>query len=228
MRTTQTLAEVAGANAREIRRRAGVTLEQVAKAARYHGLPWTTGRVGSFESGRVGAKLETLVLVAQVLGVVTGERVSLADLFARDPADGDGRAVMNDVITMDLELLRGVLSGDPVQLPIKSVAGARERLASTHAAMEADFASWHPTLRRVNLGLRQKVYADFSEADYKLAKSLGVSNPVHAAAAMAKQWGMTFVAKRDELAGPDANQQKRGRVSRELKAELRKVLDGES
>jgi hypothetical protein len=42
---------------------------------------------------------------------------------------------------------------------------------------------------------------------------------------MAHRWRRTFVAERDKRAGADANAQRRGHVSRELKAELRKVLD---
>jgi hypothetical protein len=37
-------------------------------------------------------------------------------------------------------------------------------------------------------------------------------------------WHSTFSDERDQRAGPDANQQKRGRISRELRAELEKAL----
>ena len=58
-------------------------------------------------------------------------------------------------------------------------------------------------------------------------KSLG-ADPYHGSLAMAKLWGRTFVAERDRRAGPDANAEKRGQISRQLKAELQKVLaDGD-
>jgi hypothetical protein len=41
---------------------------------------------------------------------------------------------------------------------------------------------------------------------------------------MAELWGRTFVAERDRRAGPDVNAQRRGRISRQLKAELQKAL----
>jgi hypothetical protein len=41
---------------------------------------------------------------------------------------------------------------------------------------------------------------------------------------MAKRWKRTFVAERDRRAGPDANAQRRGQVSRQLKAELKEAL----
>lgn len=37
---------------------------------------------------------------------------------------------------------------------------------------------------------------------------------------MAKLWGRTFNAERDDRAGPDPNAQRRGQISRKLKAEL--------
>ena len=59
-----------------------------------------------------------------------------------------------------------------------------------------------------------------------MCKNIGVETDI-GAAAMAKLWGRTFVAERDRRAGPDANSQKRGQISRQLKAELQKVLADE-
>jgi hypothetical protein len=56
-----------------------------------------------------------------------------------------------------------------------------------------------------------------------MCKRIGVE-PFAGAAAMAKLWGKTFVARRDELAGLDANAQRRGRISRQLKAELQELI----
>ena len=43
---------------------------------------------------------------------------------------------------------------------------------------------------------------------------------------MAAQWRKSYSAERDQRAGAGANAQKKGRVARELKAELKAVLDG--
>jgi hypothetical protein len=75
----------------------------------------------------------------------------------------------------------------------------------------------------VDPSLYQRVWRDFREADERICKSLGVE-PNVGIAAMAKLWGKTFVAYRDELAGPGANAQQRGQVSRKLKAELREAM----
>ena len=61
------------------------------------------------------------------------------------------------------------------------------------------------------------------EADYRMAQSVGIAKEM-AAAEMQALWGRSFTAERDHRAGPDANPQKRGRVSRELKAELRAAV----
>ena len=91
------VAKVVGANAREIRLEAGVTLDRLAVAMKLCGLRWSTGRIGSFESGHVPARIETLYTVALALGQATGRSVSLADLFA-----GDDEVVINDELTVDL------------------------------------------------------------------------------------------------------------------------------
>jgi hypothetical protein len=55
-----------------------------------------------------------------------------------------------------------------------------------------------------------------------MCKNIGVDRFL--AAAMAALWGRTFSAERDNRAGPDANAQRRGQVSRQLKAELQQVI----
>jgi hypothetical protein len=56
--------------------------------------------------------------------------------------------------------------------------------------------------------------------DQRVAASLGLNTEQLCDAAV-QLWGTVFSAERDRRAGPDANPQKRGRVTRELKAELK-------
>jgi hypothetical protein len=65
---------------------------------------------------------------------------------------------------------------------------------------------------------------DFSESDARMCKNIGVDQ-VLGAAAMAALWRRTFTAERDHRAGPDANAQRRGQISRQLKAELQEVIN---
>ena len=62
-----------------------------------------------------------------------------------------------------------------------------------------------------------------SDSDLRMCRNIGVDRDL-GAAAMMKLWGKPFTAKRDELTEPGANAQRRGQVSRRLKAELVKVV----
>ena len=57
------------------------------------------------------------------------------------------------------------------------------------------------------------------ESDMRMCKSIGVDLGT-GAAAMAKLWGKPFSAERDSRAEPGANAQRKGQISRQLKAEL--------
>ena len=103
------IAEAAGRNARALRLGAGVKLDDFALAAKSYGLPWTSGRVGDFESGRASPSLPTLYAVAAALGQVIGRPVSLVELFA-----GEGSVQINEKLSVKLSVLRDALSGDRV------------------------------------------------------------------------------------------------------------------
>jgi transcriptional regulator with XRE-family HTH domain len=198
------VAKAVGVNAQAIRRAADVNLEQFALAATLYGLPWTTGRVGDFESGRVSPSFPTLYAVAAALGHAIGRPVSLLELFA-----GDGPVEINDRLIVDLSELRSALSGEAVSARAKPKA-------KLSAVVTPNWAGISPTLHL-------RVLNDFREADARICKSAGVA-PDIGAAVMAKLWRRTFTAKRDQLAGPDANAQRKGQISRQLKAELEKAL----
>jgi hypothetical protein len=83
----------------------------------------------------------------------------------------------------------------------------------------------HLARRRVPVGVTRQVARDYGKPESLLARDVGLDSLI---AAMAAVWQKSSNAKRDDLAGPDANAQKKGRVARELKAELKAVLDGES
>ena len=68
----------------------------MARAAQRYGLPWTSGRVGDFESGRTAPSLPTLVAAAAALGEAIGRPVSLAELVT-----GKGQVHINDQLSLD-------------------------------------------------------------------------------------------------------------------------------
>lgn len=85
-------------------------------------------------------------------------------------------------------------------------------------------AHWPKRLRTVKPDLRLDVRRDFSESDARMCKNIGVDQFL-GAAAMAALWRRTFTAERNHRAGPDANAQRRGQISRQLKAELQEVIN---
>ena len=71
-----------------------------------------------------------------------------------------------------------------------------------------------------------RLLSDYGEPEQRLARDLGLDRE-RLAAEMAALWRRSFHAERDRRAGADANAQKKGRVARKLKAELKTVLDGD-
>ena len=123
---------------------------------------------------------------------------ALSDVVGRPVAiadlfAGEGDVAINDQLTVGLSALRAALSGEPVHVPL---AGA--------GALTAGAVGLPGTLR---------------ESDMRMCKSIGVDLGT-GAAAMAKLWGKPFSAERDSRAEPGANAQRKGQISRQLKAEL--------
>src|SRR4029079_10690638 len=78
------VAVVIGRNCREIRDKAGVTQNELAKYARAAGLNWSASKVGDFESGRNAPTFATVLAATVALTNATGQQVLLADLLAFD------------------------------------------------------------------------------------------------------------------------------------------------
>jgi transcriptional regulator with XRE-family HTH domain len=197
------IAKVIGANARNLRKQAGVNLDRFALACRLCGLPWSTGRIGDFESGRVLPNLEVVYAVALALQQVTRQPVTLADLLA-----GEGPVQINDRLTVDTSALADAMTG-------QSVTGETENYRKLSEAAER-----FTTKQAVPVMLQS-----FREADERVCRSIGVTRE-RAAAAMYKLWGHTFSDERDDRARaePDANTQRKGQISRQLKAQLEKAI----
>jgi DNA-binding XRE family transcriptional regulator len=196
---------------------AGLNLDQFATIARSHGLPWSTARMVAFERGRVSPTLPTLIALAATLADVTKQPFTLADLFAVED-----RIEVNKTMTLPALKLRKILGGEPVALTISDTPDEGKQFRQAlKEAMNLD--SWPESLREVHWGHVREVMSSFTEADLRVARSLEISR-LMAAAAMYEKWKMSFTAKRDQEAKPGDNAQARGRISRELKAELSEFL----
>lgn len=110
---------------------------------------------------------------------------------------GDGKVTLSPGVSVPLELLRAALDGH--------LGGSPGSLVPARLVSDA-------------------VERSLLEADYRMAHSVGIA-PELAAAVMQELWGRSFTTERDRRAGADANPQKRGRISRELKAELHEAVN---
>lgn len=205
---TRSLAETAGATARELRLEAGKSLEDVAAAARSYGSRWSSGSVGDFEAGRTALTLPTLLVAIAALGDVIGRPLKLSALFV-----GSENVGINPDLTLPLSKLGPMLCGEaaitfPVARPVRGALSGQR--------------IW-PIRGGVDNKLHIRVLNDFRESDRRMCKSLEV-NSDDGAWAMASLWGKTFTAQRDELIPPGAKAQRRGHVSRQLKSDLQTKL----
>ena len=220
-----TVAEVLGRTARALR--GDRKVELVAHAAKSAGLNWGTGRIADLEAGRVSPTLPTLFALCGAFGFLLDRPVKLAELFA-----GNGQVTLIPGVAVELAELRAALSGKPVDpgptqfIAIVGLAGAIAANEQLVAAMKERGIDPPGVIKA---GVRehpaaQRVQPSLLEADYRMAKSLGLDRD-QAPVEMAALWGRSFTAERDRRAGPDANPQKRGRISRELKAQLQEAIN---
>lgn len=223
MTESKPLAEVVGLNARNHRLRHDATLEDVSRAARRYGLKWSTGRVGDLEGGRMPATLPTLFALAQALGDVTGDRISISDLVWTD-----GWVEVNPGLTVSGNALKRSVEGEPVELVAKDIYGAVEKVFGIFEDIRRRHnEAWGdvPTeLQYMDPQEVERVGAASGVAEQRLCKEYSLKRHVLAALSL-HLWGRSFSEERDRRAGEGANAQRRGRVSRELKNEIEAYLE---
>src|SRR5690606_23430305 len=210
-------------NARIHRLRHGTKLDDVARSARNYGLRWSTGRVGDLESGRMPTTLPTLLAVAQALGDATGEPISLSDL-----TQFDGWVEVNATFIVRGDAIASALSGQPMKLRARDIRGVTEQVRKTANQAFERWAEDNAMLGRFGEDLPilevQRVMHEAGVAEQRITKELEVSANVLAVLSL-KLWGSSFSAERDRRAGIDANAQRRGQVTRQMKQELRRALE---
>lgn len=173
-------------------------MDSVAVTTRQLGLKWDTGRVSALEKGQVSPTLPTLLVLCMALSEVTQSEVGLVDLVR---FEGDVQITGKVALT-----------GDVVA---RALSGERADLRRTEAE-EFDQVVHEIAVRQAG-----------GEAEQRAAQSLGLSGKRFRQLAQTL-WGLPFAEERDARAGADANAQKRGRVARQLKEEMKAALEGRS
>jgi hypothetical protein len=211
------LAETIGGNFRRIRTINGLSQNELARYGRDVGLRWNAAKVGDFEAGRSAPTLATALAVLWALQSAISDRAQLAgrpapEVRMADLFQGSGYVAVNDALDVPAGILRDVCSGEaPDPGRIRNRPLASPSAAAIHAKTQKSQHEIGGVLQRSGL------------AEERLAKTLQIE-PARLAHASFRLWQSTFSEERDRRAGPDANQQKRGRISRDLRAELGKAL----
>jgi transcriptional regulator with XRE-family HTH domain len=220
------LAQVVGRNCQRIRAENGLTQNDLARYGREVGLRWNAAKVGDFEKGRSTPTFATVLAVTLALQMAiddvatrrasspTSPEVKLADLVG----NLHGFVAVNDGLDVAVTELAAVCSGDTFEvggpgISNRPVSRADERIGATaKAELTEDIRA---VLQRSGL------------PEDRLAQRLRIS-AARLATESFRLWQNTFSEERDRRAGPGANQQKRGRVSRELRAQLEEeIADGD-
>jgi hypothetical protein len=197
---------------RNVRRLRGEhTSEELAQHMRPWGLGWGSAKIFEIENGRVSPTLPTIYFLTLALAGLLGHPVAPDRLF-----DGEG-TVSTPGGDIELALLRAVLSPVPPERPKPIVT------AEDHWSPKL-LADWPKRLSKRPKQLIINTRVAMTDTDLRIAKDLG-HNPLRVAAAMEYLWQKPLSAKRNEEAGPDASPQRKGRITRELRAKLREVVE---
>ena len=209
------LAEVVGENCKRLRAQIGITQDELARHARTVGLRWRASSVGDFEAGRSSPTLATVVAVAAALQSLLDEPVARtgpqpADVRVSDLVAFDGWVAVTEVLIVPGATLVQWLGGAVATLPHLDAYSAIEN--ETRSILKT-FDGKDGLLARSGL------------AEQRMAKSLGI-HPEDLALLSFELWGGTFTEERDRRAGPDANKQRRGQITRAMRVELHNANTG--
>lgn len=213
---SKSVAKVVGENCQRIRKKIGIRQDELARYARDVGLRWTASKVGDFEAGRRAPTFATVLLVSLALesaAQMTAEKGShdVPDITLAELVRAEGEIQLADDVALPAGLVAAACEGRPWQIQ-KSVPESEESLELyKHIWGENALAPPERVLLRSGL------------TEDRLARQLGIER-ARLADVSYLLWNSTFSEERDRRAGPDANQQKKGRISRELRTELEKAL----
>lgn len=220
----QSLREVVGENVRRIREAAGARQDDVASAARGVGLSWTRSKIAALERGDKALDLAEAVLLAEAMGDIAGHPVKVSDLLA-----GDGAVRLSRVRVIHRESLRRYVDGAPVEVLVRDVPGGPERTREAIAKLPAMFGRMS-LLAGDDMSVETLLHAEHvaGEAEERAGRTLGIPR-MEVAWLSVGLWGRTLGEERDRRVGDDgpaaSRSAKRGRVTRQLIAELRVRLE---
>lgn len=221
MSTTTRINEIAYETMQSIRNAHGITLDNIAAASRRYGAHWTPGFLSGLKRNRSSATLENLIILCACLTDLTGETVTLADLFA-----GDGPVDIGDDAHTDRGGIRASLTGHACRIDGPSVLETvtAALIDESLPQLMRDLSNRIVNLAAERYGERSRTHVP-TLSEIRLAKRLGVT-PSAAAAACLLEYGDHLDEVTAHMAGEDATPQLRGRKTREVSDRLDLLLDG--
>lgn len=216
----QSLQRQIGLNARDLRLGAGLTLDQVSTAARRRGLKWSESRVADFEAGRVAPTLNTLLAFCLALNDLGCQEASLPAFvkYGGTPLKINDALALLDEDIAHLMTVEGGYGTKPVEL-------ATDDAPSILGWKRTPFERRVFHRYEVDITTSSRIWRAAGATEDRIRKTLGISPGLlaHLSAAL---WGKSFTEERDHRAGEGANAQKRGRISRDMLAELKTAMEG--
>lgn len=218
MENSRSLEAVVGDNVRRWRLELGLTLNDVAVELRRLGLPWSTGRLGNIEAGRGTASLQ----------VVLGLAVALTDaqqgaprlhVTPRDLVASDSPVQLSGSVFLTSDGYAALWAGErPVSA--MDLVGGRERVRDRATRYLEWMESLPPGVTHEQV---VEAYEHFDLADARAQKKLGLDSDDFVVWCI-RLWGRVLSAEVAMRAPAGATPQKKGRITRELLAELQEAM----
>ena len=186
------------------------TMDEVASVARELGMKWTSGNIATIEAGKVRPTLQNLMVLTYTFGKLHDRPMRPSELFAGtsfiESGVGDWRTTADGLDDW------WATGRDPL---LPSADGLTE---SMMRYVERDMPEG------ITIGDFKGAEQRVTSRDVRLARSLDIA-PRAFRMWSEQLWGRGFEDERDDRAGAGATAQKKGRVARVLKDELRAKIN---
>jgi hypothetical protein len=210
-----TIEQVIGQELRRRRDAAGRQQDTVAIAAQRFGLAWGQSTVSAIEAGRRGVSVGELALLPSILKLagITDTWIRVTDLI---PAARDAWALLVPGVELPLATIRSLFGTEAER---KAAPRYTPRTGMPTLGIQGSTVLMPPSGALTLTGQHP-----LTEADRKVARALKVSSEAVSQAAL-RAWGRPLQIERDARVNDlAASAQKRGRVTRQLIAELKPRL----
>lgn len=238
MKKAESFAGAVGAYIANTRAVLGLTLDQIAQAARMYGANWSASSVRNLERGQASLTLPTLILLALALGRVQGRPISIVELFSSAEnlvlTDGDSgititsdwleKILGDEAVTYDLQLDSDFsseeLSAESPYMRAKRLEKQRNNYLINGREVPKEL---NDELFRALDDARKAPPEPVTLAEQRAAEKLSIT-PQELQRYAFKLWGHALEEESAIRAGEGSSPQARGRVTRVIVDEIRKAV----